>query len=85
MEAQMPFWKVGKQVYLLIWSISLLLNPDPDFQYGSGSESRGANSLRIHADPDPKHCYIITKSEALITPAQRKHNSKPSSTFFYLI
>ena len=40
----------------LFWLISLLLDPDPhsQYRYGSGSGSKGAKSMRIHADP--KYC-----------------------------
>jgi hypothetical protein len=37
------------------WSISLLLDPDPHSQYGTGC--RRAKSMRFQADPDPQHCY----------------------------
>jgi hypothetical protein len=38
------------------WYISLLLDPDPHSQYGSGF--RRAKSIRIHADTVPQHCSI---------------------------
>ncbi len=39
----MPFLKPGTQVYLLIWYISLLLDPDPDPHslYGSTTLPKG--------------------------------------------
>jgi len=41
-------------IFLLDTILTILdLDPDPYFQYGSGS--RGAISIRIHMDPDPKH------------------------------
>jgi len=36
-------------------AILTVLYPDPYFQYGSGSWSRGAILIRIDMDPDPKH------------------------------
>ncbi len=39
------------RVICKLWTISLLLDPDPHSQYGSGS--RRAKLMRIHEDPYP--------------------------------
>ncbi len=51
-KVRMFFWKPVCQVYLLTWSISLLLDPDLDTQPQQGSGSRTAKTMRIHSDPD---------------------------------
>jgi hypothetical protein len=50
------------KIQFICKSFSLLLDPDPDLysQYGSGSGSKGANSMWIHADLDPKQlCTLL--------------------------
>ncbi len=56
--------EIGQKTYLLRykshfeWQVTMILDPDPHSQYGSGS--RTAKSMRIHADPDPQHCLKAT-------------------------
>jgi hypothetical protein len=44
------FRKAGNRVYLLFWSSSLLLDPDPLFQYGTDPDLES----QINANPDPQ-------------------------------
>ncbi len=51
-----PFERQETRFICYLWSISMLLDPDPHSQYRSGS--RTAKSIRIHADPDQQHGYF---------------------------
>jgi hypothetical protein len=42
--------------FFFFYNTSLLLDPDPHSQYGSGS--RGAKSIRIDAEPDLQHFFL---------------------------
>jgi len=53
------------QIFFLFGHILTVLDSDPDpyTQYGSGF--RGAISIRIHMDLDPKHWLILIVNEEL--------------------
>ncbi len=61
MGSQQVNLKVGHHIYLLFFSISLLLLPDLHSPCGSGSGSRTANSMQYHAVPDPARCLLFVK------------------------
>ncbi len=64
MKVQKPFERLEIRFICKFWSISLLLNPDPHSQNGSGS--RRAKSKWIHVDPDPQNCPEDFKTDFLV-------------------
>ncbi len=46
------------KIFILLWVIFALLDPDPDSEYGSGSGSTDTIESGSNSDPDPQPCII---------------------------
>jgi hypothetical protein len=57
MKVPKVFLKDWKSGLFVLSSVSLLLDPDPHSQYGSGS--RRAKSVRVHPDSDPQLSHAL--------------------------
>ncbi len=78
------FWKSIKQnYYLLFWSVSMLPDPDPHFQYGSGSKTANSMRIRIHktgfffihplGSADVRRLHVL-RSHGVPHPSQLLHH-----------